>query len=64
MEKDSIAGIANHLSKDDDRLAQLLRDGVVTPAAESVPFDFLREPLPSNRPGMLSAFLRERQEGR
>jgi hypothetical protein len=64
MQKDSIAEIANHLSEEDDRMAQLLRDGVVTAPVASVPIDLLREPLPSNRQGLLSAFLRERQESR
>lgn len=49
---------------DDDRVVQLLRAGIVTPPAEPMPLDLLREPLPSAGPSVLEAFLREREDGR
>ena len=49
---------------DDDRVAQLQRDGVVAPPAEPMPLALLREPLPRARQSVLEALLQEREEGR
>jgi hypothetical protein len=51
---------------DDDRLAQLIRDGIVRPARGKLPKSFFTEPLPRAKEGasVLEALLEERREGR
>jgi prevent-host-death family protein len=51
---------------DDERLTQLVRDGIVRPARGKLPKSFFTEPLPQAKNGasVLEALLEERREGR
>jgi prevent-host-death family protein len=49
---------------DDDRIAQLQRDGLLVPPLEPVPLDLLRSPAPRASSSVLEALLEEREEGR
>ena len=51
---------------DDDRLARLVRDGVVTPGRGQIPRSIIEEPPPRLDSGLsvLDALLEERREGR
>lgn len=51
---------------DDDRLARLIRDGVVTPGRGRIPRSIIEEPPPRLDSGLsvLEALLEERREGR
>jgi prevent-host-death family protein len=51
---------------DDERLARLIRDGIVTPARSRLPKSFFDEPLPKLKNGAsaVQALLDERREGR
>lgn len=49
---------------DDDRIAALLRNGIVTPPSEPLPLELLRAPLPRAGHSVLDALLEEREDGR
>jgi len=49
---------------DDDRIVQLQRSGVLTPAVEPMPLELLRSPAPRASSSVLEALLEEREEGR
>lgn len=49
---------------DDDRIAQLQRDGQLLPPVEPMPLDLLRSPVPEASSSVLEALLEERKEDR
>jgi prevent-host-death family protein len=48
----------------DERLARLVRKGIVRPAKGPPPLHLLDEPPPNSRASVLEALLEERREGR
>jgi antitoxin (DNA-binding transcriptional repressor) of toxin-antitoxin stability system len=48
----------------DDRLARLHRSGVLTPPAQPLPLEILRQPVPRAAHSVLAALIEEREEGR
>jgi prevent-host-death family protein len=49
---------------DDDRIAQLQRDGIVTPGSEPLSLDLIRAPLPGATRSVVKALLEDRAEDR
>jgi prevent-host-death family protein len=49
---------------DDDRIAQLQRDGLLVPPVDPMPMDLLRSPAPHASSSVLEALLEERRESR
>jgi prevent-host-death family protein len=49
---------------DDDRIAQLQRDGLLTPPLEPMPMELLRSPAPRPASSVVDALLQEREESR
>jgi len=51
-------------NQDDERIAQLVREGLLVPPTEPMPLDLLRSPLPPASCSVIDALVEEREEAR